>query len=76
MALSLATLQAQLDALRTARASGLSRVVVDGIETSWKSDADMAAAEAALLGQISALTTTSTGVHPITRINVAIGSPA
>ena len=56
MALDLETLDAQLDALRKARASGVSRVVVDGLETAWKSDAELAAAEAALVNRIAALT--------------------
>jgi hypothetical protein len=56
MALDLETLDAQLDQLRTARATGVSRVVVDGIETTFKTDAEMATAEAALVNRIAALT--------------------
>lgn len=56
MALDLETLNQQLDALRKSRSVGLSRVVVEGIETSFKSDAEMAAAEAALVARINALT--------------------
>lgn len=56
MALDLETLNDQLDQLRTQRALGVSRVVVDGIETGWRTDAELAAAEAALVQRIRALT--------------------
>jgi hypothetical protein len=70
MALDLETLDAQLDRLRTARASGVSRVVIDGIETAYKTDAEMSAAEAALVNRIAALT--GAAVHTI-RITASKG---
>lgn len=59
MALDLETLNAQLDDLRAQRARGISRVVVgaDGhIETAYRTDPEIAAAEAALVSRINALT--------------------
>ena len=66
MALDLETLDAQLDRLRTARASGVLRTTVDGVEVGFKTDAEMAAAEAALVNRIAALTGAS-----VTTIRVA-----
>jgi hypothetical protein len=58
MALDLEELDAQLEQLRTQRAGGVSRVVVgaDGhADVTYKTDAEMAAAEAALVNRIAAL---------------------
>jgi hypothetical protein len=55
MALDLEALDAQLTSLRKARASGVSRTVVDGTEVAFKSDQEMAAAENALVNRIAAL---------------------
>jgi hypothetical protein len=56
MALDLETLDAALDRLRLARVTGVSRVVIDGVETSFKTDDEMASAEAWLSQRIAALT--------------------
>ena len=62
MALDLETIDAQIDALRKQRAMGVERVSIgaDGtIETAWRSDAEMASAEAALVHQRATLTGTA-----------------
>ena len=68
MPFDLETIDAQLDQLRKSRAVGVSRVVVgsDTVETAFKTDAEMAGAEAALLQQRAALTGTA-----VTTIRVA-----
>lgn len=68
MPFDLETIDAQLEQLRKSRASGVSRVVVgkDSVETAFKPDAELAAAEAALVQQRAALTGTA-----VTTIHVA-----
>ncbi len=61
MATSIDDLQSRLDALRKARASGVHSVKHGDTETVYKSDAEMAAAEAALLSLIAAFSGSSSG---------------
>jgi hypothetical protein len=52
----IATLQSQLDALKKARASGTQRVAIaNGIDVTYKSDAEMAEAIGALESEIARL---------------------
>lgn len=55
MAMTSAELEAKLDKLRTARYSGVRVLEHAGTRTEYKSDAEMAAAEQALVQQIAAL---------------------
>lgn len=64
MAASLTELQAQLTALRAARASGIRSVQHGDARTEYKSDAEMERAEAALVGLIN-------GVNSVPRVSVA-----
>lgn len=52
---TLSELQTRLEALRKARASGVKSTTHQDTTTVWKSDAEMAAAEAALEAQIATL---------------------
>ena len=52
---TLSELQTRLDALRKARASGIKSVTHGDTTTVYKSDQEMAAAEASLEGQINTL---------------------
>lgn len=54
-------LEALLAALRKARYSGVRSLTHAGTTTEYKSDAEMAAAEAALVAEIAALNGTRTG---------------
>ncbi len=60
MATTLDDLQSLLDALRKARATGVHSVKHGDTETVYKSDAEMAAAEAALLSLIASFSGSST----------------
>lgn len=55
MAMTKTELEDKLDKLRTARFSGVRVLTHGGVTTEYKSDAEMATAEAALLQQIAVL---------------------
>ncbi len=62
-------------ALRVALATGVKSAVVDGITVTYQDTSEQMKALAYFEARASAEATSTTGVVPITRINVAIGSP-
>jgi hypothetical protein len=63
-------------ALRTALATGVKSCTVDGITVTYQDTSGMTQALAYFEARASAESRSTTGAVPITRVNVAIGSPA